>query len=72
MINSIFLTDTIPAAIAKLISSLYTKKSSGTKSVTTFILKSNIYLFCQIVSYSKSTFHEDLFPRSIKIAKVII
>ena len=71
MTNSIFLTDTTPAAISKLISSVDIKKSSGPKSVPTFILKSNIHLFSQIISFIvNKSFHEGVFPQRIKTAKV--
>ena len=71
MANSIFLTDTTPAAISKLISSVDSKKSSGPKSVPTFILKSNIHLFSQIISFIvNKSFHEGVFPQRIKTAKV--
>ena len=73
MTNSIFLTDTTPAAIAKLISSLDTKKLLGPKSVPTFILKFNIHLFSQIIFFIENNyFHEGVFPQFIKTAKVII
>ena len=73
MTNSIFLTDTTPAAIAELISSLKTKKSLGPKSVPTFTLKSNIHLFSQIISFIvNESFHEGIFPQSIKTVKVIV
>ena len=49
MTSLIFLTDTAPAAIAKLISSLDTKKSLGQIKFPTFVLKSNIHLFSQII-----------------------
>ena len=73
IINSIILTDTTPAATAKLISSLDTENLLGPKSVPTFILKSNMHLFSQIISFIvNQSFHEGVFPQSIKTAKVII
>ena len=71
VINPVFLTDTTPASISKLISSVDIKKSSGPKSVPTFILKSNIHLFSQIISFIvNKSFHEGVFPQRIKTAKV--
>ena len=73
MANSIFLTDTTPAAITKLTSSLDTKKLLGPESVPTFTLKFNIYLFSQIISFIvNQSFHEGVFPQSIKTVKVTI
>ena len=73
MAISIFLTDTTPAVIAKLIYSLDTKRSLGPKRVPTFILKSNIHLFSQIIYFIvNQSFHEGVFPQSVKTAKVII
>ena len=73
MTSLIFLTDTAPAAIAKLISSLDTKKSLGQIKVPTFVLKSNIHLFSQIIYFIvNQSFHEGVFPQSTKTAKVII
>ena len=70
MTNSIFLTDTRPAAIAKQISSLDTKKSLGPKSVPTFILKSNIHLFSQVISFIvNQSFHEGVFHKVLKLQK---
>ena len=57
MTNSIFLKDTTPVAIAKLMSSVDTKKSLDPESVPTFIRKSSIHLFSQIIFlYYKSIF----------------
>ena len=65
--------DTTSAAVAKLISALDTKKSLGPKLVPTFILKSNIHLFSQVISFIvNQSFHEEVFPQSIKTSKVII
>ena len=65
--------DTTSAAVAKLISALDTKKSLGPKRVPTFILKSNIHLFSQIISFIvNQSFHEEVFPQIIKTSKVII
>ena len=57
------LIDTTSAAVAKLISALDTKKSLGPKRAPTFILKSNIHLFSQIISFIvNQSFHEEVFP----------